>query len=184
MPNILIIAIDPGTVDSGVCLARDGQLVETKTLHVPKSWKAMDRTLGMMEKIEDYIYGAWGWPGDLSQQYEIHIPYESPGTFHGEHGDGRPIASLLQLVAVLEYWARKKPVKIFPYPVGDIKEGIAGWHSASKQEVEAIMRQEYNLHEMQVSNHEWDAISIFTYHLRQLAVEAAIMQEGPRGGKS
>jgi hypothetical protein len=45
------------------------------------------------------------------------------------------------------------------------------------------MRNEYNLHEMKKTNHEWDAISIFTYHLRQLAVAAAIMQETP-GGKS
>lgn len=180
MPDTLTFAIDPGTIDSGIAVARNGELIETDTIHVSKSLPALQRTLDMMDKIENYIIPAW------EAQYkklQVHIPYESPVTFHGENGTGRPIASLLNLVVLLEYWARNSGFQTFAYPVNDIKEGIAGRRSAPKTEVELIMRHEYNLHEMKKTNHEWDAISIFTYHLRQLAVGAAIMQE-TSGGKS
>lgn len=174
MPDILIFAIDPGTVDTGIALARNGELVETDTIHVPKSWKTLDRTLGMMNRIEEYIQSHVGLM-DSRSPVEIHMPYEAPVTFHGENGTGRPIASLLNLVVLLEYWARRREIRTFPYSVNDIKEGIAGRSNAPKAEVELIMRNEWSLHEMKVSNHEWDAISVFTYHLRQLAIQAAIV---------
>lgn len=183
MPDILTFAIDPGTTDSGIAVARNGELVETDTIHVSKSLPALQRTLAMMDKIEECIlpiYQSFAAIGasvrqELWEKVEVHIPYESPVTFHGENGTGRPIASLLNLVVLLEYWARKHGFQPFAYPVNDIKEGIAGRRSASKQEVEAVLRHEYNLHEMKASNHEWDAISVLTFHLRQLAIQAAII---------
>ena len=184
----MVVAIDPGTVDSGVCLAVDGQLVSTATLHVSRGVKGLTRALAMMDLLEQYVLQARMSQFNLYEKYEVHLPYESPAVFHGSRypGDtfqanqvqGRPIMLLYQLVALIEYWGSKAGFKPFPYLVNDIKEGIAGKRSAPKREVELIMRHEYSLFQVtETTNHEWDAISIFTYHLRQLAVQAAIIPE-------
>jgi len=183
MPDIVTFAIDPGTIDTGICMARNGVLQETDTIHVSKHLPALQRTLTMMDRIEECIlpiYQSFAAIGASVRQehwegVELHIPYESPVTFHGENETGRPIASLLNLVVLLEYWARKSGFQTFAYPVNDIKEGIAGRRSAPKSEVELIMRNEWDLHDAKKSDHEFDAISILTYHLRQLAVAAAII---------
>jgi len=176
--DMLTFAIDPGTIDTGVCLALGCQLLETKTIHVPKSWKALDRTLAMMDKIEEYIMEHYS--SRFPQTTMVHIAYEGALTFHGQNGAGRPILALHNLIVLIEYWARQEGIKTYPYNVNDIKIGIAGSPRASKQEVEYIMKNEWDLRDAKKSNHEFDAISILTFHLRQLAVQAAIIPETVR----
>jgi Holliday junction resolvasome RuvABC endonuclease subunit len=64
--------------------------------------------------------------------------------------------------------------RLHRYKVADIKLRVAGSRRASKDEVEAVLRHEYNLHEANYSDHAWDAISVGVYHLAQLRIQAEV----------
>jgi Holliday junction resolvasome RuvABC endonuclease subunit len=61
-------------------------------------------------------------------------------------------------------------MEIFGYNVSTIKTGVAGSSSASKEEVEAILRHEFGLHDVKHPSHVWDAIAVGVYHLRMMTV--------------
>jgi len=168
-----VVALDPGTVDTGVCLAQDGEILATTCLHVPKSWKALKRVVTMGNQVGDYITRAIY--ACRPQIVQTSITYESPVTFTGEDGYGRPIISLHQLVAVIEFWAQANEIPTFPYTVNQVKEGVHGSPQATKEQVEYIMRQEHGMHDQKLSSHEWDAISILTYHRSQVAWQEKVI---------
>jgi len=176
--ELIIIGLDPGTVDTGIAFAEaDGRLISTHHLHVPKSWKAMRRILAIAEEVREQTEALVVDPS--SDQF--HLAYEQPQTFTGfgqfGQGVGRPVIALHQLVAVLEYLALKSALDIttFCYPIGEIKEGVTGDRSASKATVQQLMRLEYNLPFADLSEHEWDAMSIMTHHLSCLKIQSRII---------
>lgn len=175
-----IIAVDPGTRDMGLAFGTaDGRLLSFDNLHVPTSWKSMRRILAIMELLEDCVCRFIG--ADETSPAEYHLAYEQPTTFTGigKQGAvvGRPVVSLHQLVAVLEYWCymHDPAIKSFAYPVGDIKEGVAGDRSAAKMTVRQIVTLEHRLGSANISEHEIDAVSIMTFHSRQMQLQERVM---------
>lgn len=170
----VVIAVDPGTVDTGICLGIDGQVLGTAKLHVPANWLPLDRIIVMVQKLNDYFNETCRFEGGLL--HPTSLAYEQPGTFQTQdifEQKGMPIIALHQLVAVIEFWARANKIQTYPYNVNLVKEGVAGSRRASKKDVQFIMRKEYGWEEVQISDHEWDALSVYTYHLRQRAIAAS-----------
>lgn len=182
MPASVIIAVDPGTADTGVVVLRAQQLVHAATLHVPPKWNLGTRVHELLHKLDDevkqydYIVGA-----------HVDLVYERPIIMHGRTAFGAPQArdlrSLHELVGALEYWGRCRSYRVVGYEVGDIKTGVGGSSRASKEEVEAALRLVWNLSNLlrtPQTNHEWDALSVAHYHLSQEVIQDRAIQGDPR----
>ena len=166
-PHPYVVAVDPGTHRCGVALFR-GPLLHSETLTLPLSRRIVPlaRTCLLVERV---IEIADTWRDEID---EAHLVYEMPGHFSSEP---RPIIPLHQFVGALHYAAWKRKYMVVGYPVSAVKLGVAGRANASKAEVEAILRHEFNLHDQRLASDQWDAIAVGVYHLAQLRIRRAII---------
>lgn len=173
-----LIAIDPGSREMGFAMFMNRQLVDTLTVKAQRKIKDVDERVCEMLRLA----GAWQWPdwrrpgADFPTYVSTTVVYEDP-THMLVKGQARPIAQLYRAVGHVHQWARENGWTIYKYGVNEIKLGIAGSVSASKVEVEAVLRHEFNLHEAVKTEHEWDAIAVGNYHLQQERIKAAMPKE-------
>lgn len=171
-----VIGIDPGSHEMGVAVFRNGALLETFTIKAPAKVKDADeRAFGLLSEL-----GEWRDPVVKLPLFirRCVLVFEDP-VYMVVKGHARPIVELYRFIGHLDQWAREMDWTIYKYPVPEIKLGIAGRVSASKAEVEAILRYEFDLHEAVKSDHEWDAISVGWYHLQMERIKEAMNTNGP-----
>ena len=175
-----VIAIDPGTHDTGVALFKDGVFYDAFTLQARTAIRDADiRSFNIVSLLAERV-----WHLIYCQPcHVIHadLVYEDPTFMRRKDRDGTdmgiPIAQLFRFIGHLDQWGRSYNLQVFKYGVNAIKTGIAGRAGASKTEVETILRHEFNLHDANFTSHAFDAISVGHYHLIQLRIGAAIMKE-------
>jgi len=181
----VIIAVDPGTRDTGVAVVRAERLVHTAKLHVPATWSLGARVFKLLLDLADET--AAHYP--LSA--EVYLVYERPIIMHGSQSRGgitirttaRDMRSMHELVGALEYWGRCRNFRVTGYEVDEIKLGIGGSRRASKEQVEAALRLAWDLSHLTQepqSNHEWDALSVAHYHISQKVVRDREIEGSPR----
>ncbi len=181
MAASIIIAVDPGTSDTGVVVLEAQKLIHTAKLHVPPKWKLGERVFKLLTALAAETNPLY------SVRDSVDLVYERPIIMHGVKRFGAPQArdlrSLHELVGALEYWGRSRDFRVAGYEVGAIKEAVAGTSNASKEQVEQNLRQIWNLWELDrgpQSNHEWDALSVAHFHLSQEVIEDREIKGDPR----
>ena len=166
----VILAIDPGSREMGAALFKNGKLLETSSFHLGRGDR-LQRSYHGMEMLHGWFQSIL--VGSVNYRW-TDLVYESPAYFTPrEPGQARPIQALERMVGMLEYWALIRGMRVFGYNVATVKTGVIGRANATKEEVEVVMRNEYNLHGQSHPSHIWDALAVGTYHLSQLRVEAA-----------
>lgn len=182
MTASVIIAVDPGTADTGVVVLRAQKLIHAATLHVPSKWNLGARVHKLLTELDDAVKQY-----DMVVGARIDLVYERPIIMHGRTAFGAPQArdlrSLHELVGALEYWGRCRSYRVVGYEVGDIKTGVGGSTRASKEEVETALRLVWDLSGLArepQTNHEWDALSVAHYHLSQEVVREREIKGAPR----
>lgn len=163
------LGVDPGSRNAGAALFRGGQLLDVWSGSGPAKKERLERSYLLIESLNDWL---WGHIPAMPEPV-IYLAYEEP-SFFLTGGQSRPIAALERFVGMLEFWGRSKGLHVVGYNVSTIKTGVAGRASASKEEVEVILRHEYNLHDAKYPDHIFDAISVGVYHLAVLRQAAAI----------
>jgi len=185
MAASIIIAVDPGTTDTGVVVLHSQKLIHTAKLHVPPKWKLGERVFKLLDDLTDtttphFALGA-----------TVDLVYERPIIMHGRQSvngviirsTGRDIRSLHELVGALEYWGRCRDFRVVGYEVDAIKEAVGGDRRATKDTVEWSLRQQWDLSHLAQepqSNHEWDALSVAHFHLSQEVAQDREIKGDPR----
>lgn len=178
----IIIAVDPGTIDTGVVVLRNSVLIHTAKLHVPPKRPLGERVFMLLLSLTNETVGSYPLGSDVDLVYERPIIMHGTKRFGGTQA--RDLRSLHELVGALEYWGRLRDFRVVGYEVGDIKEGVGGGRMASKEEVEANLRLVWNLSHLAqepASNHEWDALSVAHFHLSQKDLQTREIKGDPRG---
>tara|TARA_Y100000310_G_scaffold318395_3_gene372388 strand:- start:841 stop:1380 length:540 start_codon:yes stop_codon:yes gene_type:complete len=157
MKSDIILAIDPGTRAVGLAVFIDGELRDTELLKASQR-NTQDRMVGLVNAIFEYARQL------ATKDRQVALVFEDPQYF----GSGvRPIVALYQFVGALVTVARLQVgvSTVTGYAEASIKNGVAGRPNATKAEVQAILRHEYNRHDDIISEDEWDAVAVGTYHL-------------------
>ncbi len=187
MADQYIIAVDPGTVDCGLFILKNGEPVHHAKLHVPHSRHLYQR-IALLVSLLGKV-----WAASTKMSDDVHLVFESPiymeGNFSGSGGgdlvtQARPIKELYMFVGALVYWGETRCNRVVGYDVGEVKEGIGGSKRASKKTVAETLRLDPDfggkLDGQDMSSHEWDALSVGVYHLAQLRIAAATIEGDPR----
>tara|TARA_Y100000296_G_C5170218_1_gene256885 strand:+ start:1529 stop:2095 length:567 start_codon:yes stop_codon:yes gene_type:complete len=163
----LTVAIDPGTKQMGVAVFDYAKLFDLFTIKGGSTVKDSDvRFFQMMTKLEEHLQ-----PGlfcDFCNHSHLKLVYEDPH-FIKMGGKSRPIEPLYRAVGMLSYWGRSKGMGVHRYPVTTIKKGISGRHSASKPEIERIVKEILPGTSLNETDDVYDAISVGMYHIDQQA---------------
>lgn len=179
MPDLSIIAIDPGTHDTGVFIFTNGQPVHHARLRGGRSKGSVQH---LYDRIAQIIRDLGEETRNVGLDHEVHLVFENPVYMaDSQKGLARPINELYMLVGALIYWGKVRCDRVVGYDVGDVKEGIAGYRSASKDQVYQALRHDPLLSGLQdlekLSDHEWDALSVGMYHLAQLRIQGATIDD-------
>ena len=165
--TVYTLAVDPGSRNIGAALFADSKLLDVYSDTVPAKMARVKRCYRLIVYLN-----SWFDDHDVTIFAPIYLAYESPSYF-SRNGQGRPIQALERFVGMLEYWGCSQAMTVVGYNVSTVKTGVAGSPSASKEEVEAILRHEFNLHDAKHPSHVWDAIAVGVYHLRMMKVAEA-----------
>jgi len=168
-----IIGVDPGTLFMGVALFKGDQFLEACTLKASRGKDVDERVYLMLKDLATRVWPIVFCPNCSGPH--VQLAYEDP-SFRRFQSNATTIDALFRCVGHLDQWARACGFAVYKYAVNDIKDGVAGRQGravANKQEVEIILRHELGLHEVKLSNHAWDAISVVVYHLAQKRIQSA-----------
>lgn len=171
------LAVDPGSYDMGAALFKGDKLVGVWSGRGSASKHRVVRCCLMLKDMYVWLDGAIQKEGDEYLDARIHLAYEEPPPYVIAKNKGRP--TLERFIGMLEFWGTSRYMEVFGYNVSTIKAGVAGSASASKEEVEAIIKHEFSLHDAQYQSHIWDAIAVGVYHLRMMKIaEAEVANHG------
>ena len=145
-----------------------------------------------MEQLDEET--GWVWQLADEQHDDIHLAFENPTFMTGRPGKNysrqqRPIKELFIFVGALIYWGITRCDQVVAYDVGVVKEGIAGSKGASKDKVEEAIRLDPDFGGkfggQDLTDHEWDALSVAVYHVAQLRISSQEIHGDPRarGGR-
>lgn len=176
----VVIGVDPGTVDLGVCMFADGRFLETKFIHVPKNWTLNRKIRRLLSELGSFTNLHIGLAEEVTLTIEEPIYMEGDQTVQeARFRTARPISTLWMFYGALTYWGLEREYEVVGYKVPDIKDAIGGSGSASKFMVEATLRARYPEAQAETS-HEWDALAVAAYHLDQLQIAEASITGDPR----
>lgn len=183
MPDQITIAIDPGTVDCGLAVMVDGQLQHYAKLHAPERRPLHVRMALIMGQLSQITTPWVSLNDDVDLVYERPIYMRSPPTAHMVRV-GISTNELWMLIGAMVHWANERDYRPIGYDVDEIKEGIGGKKNASKAAVMASLRYDpvvsILVGDKNLSDHEWDAISVAIYHQAMRRVQAATIEGDPR----
>ena len=161
----LTLAIDPGTSQMGVAVFDGAKLLDGFTVRGSRKIKDPDvRFFEMLGELEEHLETALFC--DHCGHSHLKLVYEDP-QFLKFAGKSRPIEPLYRAVGMLSYWGRSKGMGVYRYKVATIKAGIAGRASASKSEVERIVKEIIPGCGDNETDDVYDAMSIGMFHLDQ-----------------
>ncbi len=100
MAASIIIAVDPGTSDTGVAVLRAETLIHTAKLHVPSKWKLGDRIYRLLANLGCTLNNLVSLTADVDLVYERPIIMTGAKKFGGTQA--RDLRSLHELVGALE----------------------------------------------------------------------------------
>jgi Holliday junction resolvasome RuvABC endonuclease subunit len=161
----LTVAVDPGTIQMGVAVFDSAKLLSTFTIKGSRKIRDSDvRFFQMLSDLDEHLGTALFC--DRCGHSHLKLVYEDPH-FIKMRGRNRPIEPLYRAVGMLSYWGRRQGMGVHRYPVTDIKKGISGRHSASKPEIERIVREVIPDCNDNETDDVYDAMSIGIFHLDQ-----------------
>ena len=161
----LTLAIDPGTNQMGVAVFDSAKLFSAFTIRGSRKVKDPDvRFFQMMTDLEEQLEG--GLFCQHCNHSHLKLVYEDPH-FIRMGGKSRPIEPLYRAVGMLSYWGRSKGMGVARYKVGTIKAGISGRATASKPEIERIVKSVLPDCNENETDDVYDAMSIGMFYLDQ-----------------
>ena len=161
-----IIAVDPGTLKTGVALFKGKKFVSAFTLKASPLSKIPDnRAFYLITRLEEEVLEALQRrKGDLRGATLV---YESPQMFRIKGGLLK-IEPVVRMAGMLSLWGLQLGMEVMPYSVSCVKTGFTGRNSATKKSVEATMRRLIPAVGFDRTDHEYDAVSVGVYHLDQV----------------
>jgi Holliday junction resolvasome RuvABC endonuclease subunit len=160
------LAVDPGTYTMGVAIFDNLTFTTSFTLKAPRKIKDADlRSYGLLTMLREQTH-------ELLICAECGIShamltYENPQMFRIK-GGLKSIEPVVRLSGMLSFWGLNLDMEVYRYPVSEIKTGIAGRNSASKESVERVMHRVLEIDDHNRTDHEYDAMSVAVYHLDRL----------------
>ena len=159
------IAVDPGTLKTGVALFEGNEFVRAFTLkESPKCKDSGLRAFTLIQELEAAVRDDVKCKDGTLRQ--VTLVYENPQMFRIKGGLLK-IEPVVRMAGMLTFWALAHDMAIKPYSVSCVKTGITGRNSASKKWVETTMRRLIPAVGFDRTDHEYDAISVGVYHLDQ-----------------
>ena len=159
------IAVDPGTLKTGVALFEGNEFVRAFTLkESPKCKDSSLRAFTLIQELEKEL-----WSEETIEEFglrDVTLVYENPQMFRIKGGLLK-IEPVIRMAGMLTFWALWNGMVVKPYSVSCVKTGITGRNSASKKWVEAAMRRLIPAVGFDRPDHEYDAVSVGVYHLDQ-----------------
>jgi len=160
------LAVDPGTYTMGVAIFDKLTFTTSFTLTAPHKVKDADlRSYNLLtmlgEKTHELLICA-----ECGISHAT-LTYENPQMFRIK-GGMKSIEPVVRLSGMLSFWGLGLEMKVYRYPVSQIKTGIAGRNSASKESVERVMHRVLEIDGHNRTDHEYDAMSVAVYHLNKL----------------
>lgn len=160
------IAVDPGTLKTGVALFEGNKFVRAFTLKASPLSKIPDsRACYLIMRLEEEVRE------DLQckkgKLRGATLVYENPQMFRIKGGLLK-IEPVVRMAGMLSLWGFQLGMEVKPYSVSCVKTGITGRNSASKKWVEAAMRRLIPAVGFDRTDHEYDAVSVGVYHLDQM----------------
>ena len=160
------IAVDPGTLKTGVALFEGNKFVRAFTLkESPKCKDSGLRAFTLIQELEAEVWDDVKCENGTLRH--VTLVYENPQMFRIKGGLLK-IEPVVRMAGMLTFWALSRDMAVKPYSVSCIKTGITGRNSASKKWVEAAMRRLIPAVGFDRPDHEYDAVSVGVYHLDQM----------------
>ena len=167
IPRVYTIALDPGTHTMGVALFKGYELEQSFTLKNPyKSPNSDLRSYNMLHELEERLAEYVLCP--YCKKAHGDLTYEDP-QFMKWKGGGKLIEPVIRMAGMITFWGMAYGLDVYNYKVTDIKKGITGKHSASKEQVENKMKEVLPMESFNKTDHEYDAMSVGVYHLDKQA---------------
>lgn len=157
-----LLAIDPGSTATGAALFANRRLLDVWSRSSPSKEGRVRRSYLIITELNDWVWRK------VPRTVTIDVVYEDPAPF-AFNGRVVAIPELQRFIGMLEYWAEHndRVATITGYNVSRVKATIAGKTSATKEDIEKLMRYVYNLPDAKYPSHVWDAVAVGGYHILQ-----------------